>query len=240
MKMSDFIEKIKRYLEFNKDEVTVVIIATLIIGFVAAFKEFSLAGLLLSLLIVLLSILFHVFVQKAVALHIGYSAEFKIWWWGLLAGLAAVFATNGKLWWLIFPGGIGFSMLAMHRLGKFRYGLNYLPMGIIAFSGPIGSIVLGTIFKNIELYIIQAPVPVLHQAFMFNLVYAVCSMLPIPPLDGHYLFYASRMWYALLFGTILAYTIMTLVFGIYSWIWALVLGGVVWLIYYISFERKAR
>ena len=122
-------------------------------------------------------------------------------------------------------------MLAKYRLGKFRYGLNYLPIASIAF---------GTIFKNIELYLPFIPINplLLNNIFIFNLVLAVCTMLPIPPLDGHFLFYASRMWYVFLFATIFFYTVLTIVFEIYSWIWAIIIGLVILSVYYIYFERN--
>jgi hypothetical protein len=64
-------------------------------------------------------------------------------------------------------------------------------------------------------------------------------MLPIPPLDGHYMFYASRSAYAFLLATIVIYVVLVLVLGVYSWVWAIIIGAVLWLIYYIKFERVA-
>lgn len=237
--MWDLIDKIKRYFRFSKEEIKSLLLASVIIGFIFTFRDFTLFNLICAILIIAISIAFHVSAQKISALYVGFGAEFKLWWYGLLISLVICFISNGTVWWLILPGGIIFSMLARHRLGRFRYGLNYWPMGVIGFSGPIASIVLGTIFKNIELYIFHATVPLLHNIFIFNLVFAVCSMLPIPPLDGHYMFYGSRPWFAFLFGTIATYAILTIIFGVYSWIWALIVGGISWLIYYISFERTA-
>ena len=235
--MKDLIAKIKKYFRFSIDEIKSIAIASLLIGFMFAFRDFSLLNFVYAIIVVVLSLLFHIIIQKIVSLHMGFEADFKLWWYGLLIGLAVTFVSNGKVWWLVLPGGLAFSILARHRLGKFRYGLNYWPMGIIAFSGPIASIVFGTIFKNIELYIFQTPIPFLHNIFIFNLVLAVCSMIPIPPLDGHYMFYASRMWFSFLFGTIFSYAILTLVFEIYSWVWAIIIGIVIWLIYYIKIEK---
>ena len=86
---------------------------------------------------------------------------------------------------------------------------------------------------------IGAPVIFLSSMYAFNLAFAVSTMLPIPPLSGHYMFFASRPWFAFLFGTIFAYATLTLIFEVFSWIWALLLGGLIWLIYYISFEKEA-
>ena len=44
---------------------------------------------------------------------------------------------------------------------------------------------------------------------------------------------------SLLDSLIFAYTILTLVFDIYSWVWAIILGLIGWLIYYLSYEKGA-
>jgi hypothetical protein len=241
----NLIDKIKRYFTFNKEEMIALIGSSLVIGFMFAFRDFTLFNLATAIGIVFVSILFHISVQKIAALHDGFSVEFKIWWLGLLIGLVTVFMSaaisNNKIiiWWLALPGGIVFSMLAKHRLGKFRYGMNYWPMGIIAFSGPIASIVFGTIFKNINLYILGSGFPLFDKIFIFNLVLAATQMLPIPPLDGHYMFFASRSAYAFLLGTIITYVVLVLGLQIFSWVWAIIIGAIIWLVYYIKFERVA-
>jgi Zn-dependent protease len=237
-KMRDLIEKIRFYFRFNNEEVKSIAIISIVLGFSFAFQDFSILKLIYAAIIVALSIFVHVSIQKIVSLHVGFLADFKMWWTGLIIGLIITFLSNGRVWWLLLPGGLTFSIFARHRLGKFRYGLNYWPMGIIALSGIIASIAFGTIFKNIELYIFGSSVPFLASIFTINLVLAICSMIPIPPLDGHYIFFASRLWFALLFGTIFAYSILTLVFEIYSWVWAIIFGLIVWAAYYIKMERQ--
>ena len=235
----NLIDKIKRYFTFNKEEVLAFGASSLVIGFMFAFRNFTLLNLILAMGIVFVSLLVHVSIQKVTGLHDGLGVEFKIWWMGLLIGLVITFITNGRLWWVVFPGGIVFSMLSRHRLGKFRYGMNYWPMGIIAFSGPVGSIVFGTIFKNINLYILGNGFPLFDKIFIFNLVLAAAQMLPIPPLDGHYMFFASRSTYAFLLGTIITYVVLVLGLQVFSWVWAIIIGAVIWLVYYIKFERVA-
>ncbi|MBR9692267.1 hypothetical protein GOV06_05790 [Candidatus Woesearchaeota archaeon] len=235
----EWIERIKTYLTFSKDEALSILISALVLGFVFSFQEWSVTNLFIGILIAGLSLLFHITAQKIAALKVGFKAEYNLWWFGLLIPLILVFVSNGRLWWVIIPGGVSFSLLAGLRLGKFRYGLNYWPMGVIGLIGPIASIILATIFKQIDIWFFASSSIIFHKIFIFNLAYAVCQMLPIPPLDGHYMFYASRMWYAFLFGTILTYTILAIAFSVYSWIFALTAGGLIWLIYYIGFERKA-
>lgn len=237
----ELFERVKRYLKFEKEELKSLAVLVLVLAFIFAFRDFqfTLADFIISLLIVALSVIVHISVQKIFAINSGYNVEFRIWWTGIIITLIISLISYGKFWWIFLPGGITYSLIAGLRLGKFRYGLNYRAMGIIAFLGPISNIVLGTIFKNIELYVLHTPNELLHSIFMFNLIYAVFTMLPIPPLDGHYLFYASRPWYVFLFGTIAVYAFLTLVLGFYSWIWSLVVGGIIVLVYYLSFEKGA-
>ena len=238
MTLFELIDKSKRHLRFSKTEINSLLISSGILGLMLSFRDFSLGNYIIFTIVALLRLGFHISVQKMLALYIGFTAEFRLWWYGLLGGLLVVFASNGRLWWLVLPGGVVFSLLARHRLGRFRYGLNYLPMGIIGFGGSVASIIFGTVFKNVEIYILGTTSPLLHTIFIFNLALAVGTMLPIPPLNGHYMFFASRLWYALLFGIIFSYTIFVLVFGFFSWIWAIIGGGVIWLGYYIKFESE--
>ncbi|MBD3355318.1 hypothetical protein GF361_05020 [Candidatus Woesearchaeota archaeon] len=237
--MAELLERIRTYLSFSKDETLTILISSIIIGFVFAFRQWNITNLVVSILIVALSFLFHITTQKIIALHYGYKVQYKIWWPGHIIPLILVFATNGRAWWLIIPGGISFSLLAGLRLGRFRYGLNYGTMGVVSLMGPVASIVLATIFKQIDVWFFAGSSVVFNSIFIFNLAYAVSQLLPIPPLDGHYLFYASRLTYIFIFGTIFTYTVFSLLFTLYSWIFALLAGGLAWLIFYITFERTA-
>lgn len=238
----ELLHRIRKDFRFNKGEVKEIIIASLILGVTFALRSWAdatLGDFILGTIIALTSILFHVSTQKIVGLKIGFSAYFKMSWIGLGISVLLTLLYNGFFWWVILPGGTVFSMLPKYRLGKMRYGLNYFPLGLVAFSGAIGSIVYGTIFKNIELYLSFIPIDpsILHAFFLFNLAYAAISLLPIPPFDGHYLLFGSRNWYVFLAILVLTYTVLA-VFGLYSWIIAIVIGLIGWISYYVKVERK--
>jgi len=72
----------------------------------------------------------------------------------------------------------------------------------------------------------------------FSLYYAVFTMLPFPKLDGTYLFFATRNWYFAIFFFLLGYIILYSL-GFYSLIFAAVIGGIGWLVYYVVFEKDA-
>jgi len=245
--MVEMFDRIKKYYSFDIEELKSVAIGSLILGFMISFGEwgverfnliYGLYHLVGGILISASSILFHVSVQKILGLRIGFTTKYKLWWYGLLSGLIITLITNGKIWWLIIPGGVTCSIIGKYRLGKFRYGLNYIALGFIGIIGPIGSIIFGTIFKNLDIFL-GITHPLIDKIFIFNLVYAICTMLPIPPLDGHLTFFASRVWYVFLFTLIFAYAILIILFSIYSWILALAIGGLIVFIYYILYERKA-
>jgi len=245
--MVEILDRIKKYYRFDIDELKSLAISVLIIGFMISFREwgverfsfiYGLYHLIGGILIAAISILFHVSIQKIFGLNMGFTTKYKVWWYGLLASLIITFVTNGKLWWLIIPGGVVCTIIGKYRLGKFRYGMNYMALGFIGVAGPIASIIFGTIFKNVDIFLGLAH-PLIDKIFIFNLVYAVCTMLPIPPLDGHLTFFASRPLYVLLFGIIFTYSILIILFQIYSWILALAIGGLILLIYYVFYERTA-
>jgi hypothetical protein len=234
----ELLERIKRDVRFNSDEVKAIGVCAIILGFVFAFGDWSIFNFITAVLIVLVSIAFHVFLQKIVGVHLGAKVEFKLWWYGLLASVILVFISNGKLWWLIIPGGFTASIFAKYRVGKFRFGLNYRVLGIIGLTGPIASIIFASIFQNINLY---TPIylGLFQKIFIWNLVYAIWSVLPIPPLDGHNTFFAGRLTYVFTAGIIIIYSLLILIGGVYSWIWALIGGFIIYLLYLFLFERTA-
>src|SRR3989344_2190016 len=141
----DLREKIKRYYKFNSHELRSLIISILIISFIISFKEWGtksfdfgvgVFNLFNAILIVALSILVHDAGQRIWGLAIGYRIEFKMWSFGLLFGLVIAFLSNGNLW-LIVPSGFVLHHLAGHRLGWFRYGINYFGQAMVALAGPL-------------------------------------------------------------------------------------------------------
>ncbi len=239
--------KIKKYFRFSTDEIKGIIIAILIIGFIISFKEWGyeefdwaigLRNLLSSILIAAACIIVCQTAHKIAALKAGFTAEFKMWLYGLIIGLVLILVSRGNLWF-IAPGGIVIYHMAAHRLGYFRYGTNMWALGMISLAGPLAVIVFGGFFKTLILYFPWVPLNVflVDKLFKFSLIYAFYNLLPIPPLVGANLFFATRNWYVFIMGTVVAYIIMLLVFNFYSYILALIIGGVIWLLYYATFEK---
>ena len=242
----DLLDKIKRYYKFAPYELRGLIIAVLLVAFIISFKEWGtknfdfavgLYNLFNSILIVALSILIHDFGQRIWGLAIGYRLEFKMWTFGLIAALIVAFLSNGNLW-LIVPSGFMLHHLAGHRLGFFRYGINYFGQAMVALAGPLFTLMLIILLKVLSAF---SPNPLIQKAIIFNVVYAITSLLPIPPLDGSKIYFGSRMLYAFALPAVVVSSILMVVNVpiFYSLVLSFLVGIVLWLTYYISFERKA-
>tara|TARA_Y100000310_G_scaffold260306_1_gene269172 strand:- start:375 stop:1130 length:756 start_codon:yes stop_codon:yes gene_type:complete len=240
-------DKIKRYFKFTPLEIRSLIIAIAVIAFIISFKEWGygtnfslrigLFNYFNAILIVALSFLVHISVQRIASLAMGFRVEWKMWSFGLLFGLILAFLTNGLVW-LILPGGFIIHHLAGHRLGWFRYGINYGDVGLIALTGPFASIFLAVIFKSLTGVVASS---LIQKAIIFNIAFALYSLLPIPPMDGSKTFYGSRMLYAFSIAVIVAIAILlnsSISVGIII-ISSLFIGVVSWFLYYIFFERNA-
>lgn len=242
----DLADKIKRYYKFTKHEVRGLAIAIFAIAFIISFKEWGassfdfisgLYNLFNAVLIVALSILVHDAGQRIWGLAIGYRIEFKIWSFGLFLALIIAFISNGSLW-IIVPSGFMLHHLAGHRLGFFRYGVNYFGQAMVAFAGPLFTLMLIILLKVLSVFF---PNALVQKAIMFNVIYLITSLLPIPPLDGSKIYFGSRMLYAFVMPAIAVASILMIVeIPVFlALVLSFLAGIVLWLVYYVSFENNA-
>jgi hypothetical protein len=246
----DLSDKIKRYFKFTPLEIRSLIITILVIAFIISFDEWGygkvfnvkvgLFNWFNAILIVALSFLVHISVQRVWSLGTGYRLEWKMWSFGLLFGLIIAFLTApfGRVFWVILPGGFIVHHMAGHRLGWFRYGINYWALGLIAVTGPFATIFLAAIFKSLSGVVVNS---LIQKVIVFNIAYALYSMLPIPPLDGSRTFYGSRMLYAFsTAGIVAAAILLNLNIGVWVAIMSsFFIAVVLWVLYYMFFESKA-
>ena len=244
----DMLDKIKRYFYFTPLEIRSLITAILVIAFVFSFREWGygsefnikigMLNFFNAVLIVALSLLVHISIQRIWSLGVGYRLEWKMWTFGLLFSLIMAFLTNGAAWWLILPGGFIVHHMAGHRLGFFRYGINYWAIGLIAVTGTFATVFLITIFKAISGFVFNS---LIEKLIMFNIAYAICSVIPIPPLDGSKTFYGSRMLYAFSTPAIISAAILlksSLGVGIIIAL-SILIAIALLAMYYIFFEYRA-
>ncbi|MCX6709570.1 MAG: hypothetical protein NTV63_01275 [Candidatus Woesearchaeota archaeon] len=196
----DLQDKIKHHFVFKGSEIRALLITIFAAAFILSFRDwggnlFNLSTGLMNLanafLIVGLALIVKISVQKIYALHLGYKFEYKMWIYGLIASLILCFATNGYVFFLAL-GGFIIAMMPGHRLGYFRYDINYYGIAVIALMGPLANLGLALFFRMFS----AIPNPLIHDAMVFNALIAAFSMIPLPPFDGSKIFFGSRSLYA--------------------------------------------
>lgn len=241
----DFIDKVKRYYRFTPSELKGFVISILVLAFVISFREWGgaefdlfvgLKNFFVAVLIVSISLLVHISGQKFWSLATGYRLEYKMWTLGLIFAAILVFITNGRFW-LLVPGGFIVHHLTGHRLGWFRYGINYWALGLIALAGSLLTVILIIVLKLLSMFAFSA---ILQKFIIFNIIYVVYCMLPIPPLDGSKIFYGGRMLYAfslpaVIVAAILLYANIPIWLSVFG---SFLIGFILWLLYYIFLERN--
>ena len=242
----DYKDKFRRYFFPETKEILGMLAAIVVVAFIISFKEWGdeqfdaavgLMNFLRALLIVGISFVAFDFGQRAWGLGVNYRLRYKVWPFGLLIGLIACFLTNGNIW-VILPAGFLIEHLSAHRLGWFRYGINFFGQGVMSLGGPIACILLIIILK---IFSFTLPAAFVEKAVIFNVVFVITQMLPIPPMAGSKIYFGSRMMYAFTVPAIVAALIL-LSLDIPIWISAIgsiVIGVALWIAYYIVFEQYA-
>ena len=219
----DLIDKIGKYYKFTPSELKGFIITILILGFIVGFNDgrattnidwFWIKNLINSILIVTFTLLIRESAHKIAALSVGYRAEYKMWTFGLLI-----------------------HHMAGHRLGFFRYGLDYFGTGLVSATGPIANMLMAVFLKALMYF--NPLNQLLQKAILFNIVFAVYTILPIPPMDGSRMLFGSRMVYAFIFCSIIGGAIFLLIDipVLLSVLGALVVGFLGWILYYVFWEK---
>ncbi len=223
--------RIKEEFRFSWEEVSGLIIATLITGFIFSFKDWGgdqfnlligIKNLLSVIFITAVAFFFHCSCQKVYGLSTGHKVEFKLWWTGIMIALVLAFVTMGRLP-LILVGGVTTSFMVRQRLGEFRYGPSWKANGLIGIWGILGNLILAVIFA-VGLYLLPQNY-FFQKGLILNLIMAGCNLIPLPKLDGLMILFSSRVFYFLTaFGVLLAAVLLATGTKI-GLIIAIVIGG---------------
>ena len=241
--MGEYLYRVKRFLRFELVEIRHIVISVLVLAFIWGFNDksevFQFSNWILNyikvVIMVTITILMMITAQKLIALYKGYRLEYRMWNIGLIIGVILTLLTNGKFPFLA-AGGPVFYHLAKQRIGDFRYGLNYFICGLIAAVGVFTNLLFALAFKT-SMWIFSIESAFLDQLFVFTLVFVLYMSLPIPPLPGVVMFFASKLVYVFLFGVILMYLLLLVIFNVYALIWGIILGAIVFGIYYWAMEK---
>ena len=237
--------KVSKYFKFSLQEILGMLFTIIVCAFIMSFTKWGTTKFNLGMglfnffntaLIVLMILVVQESIHRLVALLAGYQVKYKPWKLGLIIGLVLVFFSNGSLTFIV-PGGIVVTHLAVHRIGKFRYGPNYNNIGWIAMTGPIACILMAIIFKLLS-YI--TPNSLLFiSAMNIAILFAVIGLLPIPPLNGHQLFFGSRYIYIGVCGLVLAAAGALYFMGVFGTILsALIFGALAMILYFVFVDKQ--
>jgi hypothetical protein len=242
----DFIDKVKRYAPFSAIESREFWLAVLILAFTMSWNKWGtvefdlwvgLANLLIAGVMAWIILSVHHVAQRLWGIHQGLKVEHKIWWYGAGIAFITTILSRGQFAILGLTGTF-ITALDIHRLGRYRYGPQVKDFAMVALMGPVANIVFAGIIKSIELYTpIPLPAELVNQFFVTSLVFAAWNLLPLPPLDGSRIVFASRGLYVFIAACVLAYVFL-LSQGVYSWLWALGLGIGSVSIFYVWLERS--
>jgi len=247
MRQRTYLPTLRQYYPFTPEEIRGLIVSILITAFIVSFKEWGyrkfdiMVGLRnffdAALIITLVMVVFNSG-QRMFGIFRGFKVEYKPWIYGLIIGLVLVFVSNGNIWFLA-PGGIIVYHLAGHRLGYFRYGLNYGHLGWVGMMGPLSTLALAIIAKVLVEFM---PANVLvHKLMLIAIAFTVFNLIPIPPLAGSHLFYATRLGYMFCAGGILGACLMLNYLPV-AWVipGMLLVAVASWLSFYVFFERNVQ
>jgi hypothetical protein len=220
--LNDLKYNMQQYFAFSREEMQGIIIAiigmSIIIGFndgAPSFELFNWTRNLISvILIVALAYLAQESAKRIVGLWWGYRVEYKVFYPGLILGFMITVMTLGKYWWLwiLIPSGIMLHTIEGQRLGYFRHFLRYWDVGVVALMGPLANIVLALIFKS--LYLLMPGNILLDLAVKINIMLAIGTLLPIPPVAGHNILYASRWMYFVTLGIAITLAVLFVIPGL--------------------------
>lgn len=163
---------------FTKREIRDLIISVIILALV--FSSFNLGIFLTTLFIVLIVFVPHeILGHKIVAQHFGCSAEYRIWFLGLLLGVVTALLPGG----IVFaaPGAVYISPVIRKKFAFSVAHLTKREYGLISLAGPAANIIIGiglltlSVFFPLELFVLAA---------RLSFFLAFFNLIPLFPLDG--------------------------------------------------------
>jgi len=245
-----FVDKVKRYFGFSREEQIGFLIVTLVFGFLFSLRDWGpgdevnvavgLLNFFVMIIVFGISLFIHLSGHRLLALRLGYKPEFRMWSYGIFGAVIIAILSKGYIW-LVLPifGGIELHMMPRHRLGHFRYGINQVCIGLVAFMGPLASLLLAYFLKIVNSML---GLPIIDKIILVNLLLAVYTMLPIPPFaNGARIFFWSRLTYFFLLGVVIAAALLIWISNniFFILVGSVLVGAIIWFIYYIAYEEEA-
>ena len=240
----ELVSRIKEYFGFDKQEVSTLIIAILITGFIFSFRDwgveqFNLAiglkNLMIVLIIAAISFFFRISCQKIYGLSQGYQVQFKVWWAGIVLALIIAFVTVGRLP-LVLIGGVVSSFIVKQRLGEFRYGASSSGRAMIGFWGVLGNLIMAILFAIGAYFLPQSFF--FNKGIILNLIMGFSALIPLPQLDGLGIFFGSRALYYVGILTVLLTTLLLVTKTKIGLLLAIIIASLVGIVYILIGSEK--
>ena len=239
----NLVDRLRRYYAFSKYEKRWLLISILAMMFILGFDdgreifEFGpwTQNLFLGLIGIIIAVFVHESVHRIFGLEQGYKTDFKPFFYGLIAGLVITFMSYGKIIFLAYSG-VQLHIMEKARLGYFRYQLGYFQLGKISGLAPVANLLVAIIFK----FMTFLPASLVEKIVFVNVLFAITNMLPIPPLDGANVLYASRLIYVFMLIAIVAMGLM-LIYQVFNIFYSLAIAlffGFLALMLFIKGETK--
>jgi membrane-associated protease RseP (regulator of RpoE activity) len=235
MSLHNYWDKVRRHFSWNRQDWIKWLVVAIAFGFILTVQGWltnavtlatQLRNLLIAAALCGIALFIHHAAQRLMALYSDAEAGQEVWWNGLLIGILLSVISGGTVPFLAATGTY-VKDLPLHRLGHYRYRSGTVVKMLVAVAGPIANVVTAMIALACLLW-----KPELWWCKDFasvSLFMAAENMLPIPPLDGTRVFFASRMGFAIIGGAIVAGLAAYLVVAQLSWwiFWSMALGALV-------------
>ncbi len=241
--MRNLLYNFEKYCSTGRYEAFGLVVSIALIAFMFSFRQWGtetfnlglgLSNLIAALFISAIAVLVHVYAQKAVAISKGYHPHYRMTPYHLLAGVILTFISRGYLFFMPV-GAISMQHLAKLRVGKFWYGFNFGDLSRVSLAGPLANIALALIARLLS----GEPTGMLEAFIRLNILLAVFSMFPIPPLNGASILFQSRVLYVFSAAFIVAVGLLIQFANPFVTILgALVLAAAAWLFFIFGVENK--
>jgi Zn-dependent protease len=155
-----------------------------------------------------------------------------VWFWGGISLFISILS-NGLVTFLALTG-TKVKVLPKHRLGEDKQLLMNKEWSMISIIGPAANVIFAGILFGIN---VPVQFTTLHNFAMFNLIFALLNLIPLPPFDGSRIIYASRLVYTFVVASIAGYLFLASKLAVYNWLWAILFGLVILSIFYLFYEQ---
>jgi hypothetical protein len=180
---------VKEYFNFSNEELRDIIIVILSLSAMLSIYSTNIIGtFFLMLFLISISLFVKIIVHKIVGKRYDCNAIFTFDFKLLIVSLLISLSTKVAI---IFPilGSIVISSALHTRLGHKYVNISTREAGIIALSGSLANVTIALL--SLILYPLS---PAIFQELLkLNVFMALFSMVPLPPIEGHYVLWWNRL-----------------------------------------------